>query len=157
MDLADDDIREATLSDVSEDTRQLAAGLAYSGLHPDMPWTNYIYDWQPFLQHGIELGLFTAGALSSDLVAALWNDEDSPTPEAIEDLLVGRVGWVDDVTLVNAWPLNSGCHASRSSRTRTSRTFALSLRWTACPIPPVTAGRLSSLAAPWTSSTQTTS
>ena len=97
IDIADDELRDAVLADISADTRQLAAGLAYVALHKDMPWTEYVYDWQPFLKRGIEAELFTAGSLSADLFAALVNEEP-PTPGAIEDLLIHRAEWVDDAT-----------------------------------------------------------
>jgi len=97
FDVADDELREAVLADVSDDTRQLAAGLAFVALHNDMPWTGYVYDWQPFLKRGIEAGLFAPGSLSSDLAAALLEDQP-PMPAAIEGLLRHRADWVDDYT-----------------------------------------------------------
>lgn len=97
FDVADDELCSAFLEDVSDDTRHLATGLAYVALHNDMPWTHYVYEWQPFLKRGIELGVFAAGDLSSDLAAALLDDE-SPSQTGIEDLLLRRADWVDDET-----------------------------------------------------------
>lgn len=97
LDVADGELRDAVVADVSDDTRHLAAGLAYVALHNDMPWADYVYDWQPFLQRGVELGLFAPGALSSDLAAALLEVE-APASAAIEDVLLHRADWVDDKT-----------------------------------------------------------
>ncbi|MFN8175821.1 MAG: hypothetical protein U0T02_12215 [Solirubrobacteraceae bacterium] len=97
LDVADNELRATVLADISDDTRQLAAGLAYVALHSEMPWTEYVYDWQPFLKRGREARLFGPGPLSADLAEALL-DEGRPTPLEIEDLLTHRAEWVDDAT-----------------------------------------------------------
>jgi hypothetical protein len=97
FDAAEDELRDALLADLSDDTRQLAAGLAYAALHDDRPWAEYVYDWQPFLRRGLDHRIFTAGTLSADVAAALLDDEP-PAPAAIDDLLGRRAKWVDDFT-----------------------------------------------------------
>jgi hypothetical protein len=96
LERADDELLAEALGSLSDDARQLAAGLAYSALHPTDTWQDWIYDWQPFLSRGLLDGVFRGGELALDLVEALRGERPEATD--IEKLLASRADWVDDET-----------------------------------------------------------
>jgi len=87
--------RASAVARIEPELVEVAAGLAYVVL--DMPdWRRDIYDWQPALRRGIELGVILAGPLSEDVVARI---TDAPvTQGTVDDLLLQRVDWVDETT-----------------------------------------------------------
>jgi hypothetical protein len=59
-------------------------------------WREDIYDWQPALQRGVELGVVLPGALSESVVLHLTG---APVDEkAIDEVLAHRLDWVDETT-----------------------------------------------------------
>jgi hypothetical protein len=93
---ADDALRAEALSALSDDTGGIAAGLAFTALSNDRPWTAYIYDWQPFLTRGLNDGVFRPTEIASDLVEVLSGSR--PTNDAIALLLRERSTYIDDRT-----------------------------------------------------------
>jgi hypothetical protein len=93
---AEPELARETLKSLSADSCELAAGLAYTALHPENPWHEWIYEWQPFLKAGLRDGVFRAGTLAQDVVEALC--EERPSAAAIDELLRRRSEWVDDDT-----------------------------------------------------------
>lgn len=93
---ADPELAHEALESLRKDSCELAAGLAYSALHPDSAWHEWIYEWQPFLKVGLGEDVFRAGSFATDLVDALCGER--PSAAAIEELLRRRSEWVDDDT-----------------------------------------------------------
>lgn len=73
----------------------IAAGLVYAAITTP-GWTEDIYDWQPALQRGVELGVILPGQLTASVVLHLTGkDADQVT---IDHALAQRLDWVDDLT-----------------------------------------------------------
>ncbi len=97
VDRLEEPLARDVLASVQEEVRDLAGGLACCCLHPDMPWPDYVYAWQPFLVRGLEAGILSPGPRACELVAALFPDEQ-PTAAELADRLLARAMWVDDET-----------------------------------------------------------
>jgi hypothetical protein len=97
LDRLEEPLRQRLLLGLPGPVRDLAAGLACCCMHPDMPWPDYVYAWQPLLVRGLEAGVFAPGPRACELVGALFPD-DRPTEPELEDRLLARATWVDDET-----------------------------------------------------------
>ena len=74
---------------------ELGAGVVYAALSRP-GWTEDIYDWQPAVQRGIELGVLLPGPLSESVAVQV--TDERPTVANIDELLAHRVDWVDEET-----------------------------------------------------------
>ena len=74
---------------------EIAAGLAYVALTAS-GWREDIYDWQPALARGVELGVVLPGALSESVVLHLTGA--TVEEKAIDEVLANRLDWVDEAT-----------------------------------------------------------
>lgn len=92
-DRAEPELRDVILGGVSDDVRQLAAGMAYAAL-TSPGWPAYIYTWQPFLVRGSNHGLFDGGELACAFVEAI--SDHSVTRQQIVELLRQRAEYIDD-------------------------------------------------------------
>lgn len=91
----DEPDRAAALAALDQRFVEIAASLVYVALAAP-GWRDDIYDWQPVLRRGIELGVALPGSLSGPAVLHLTGEtaEDA----AIDELLALRVDWVDEAT-----------------------------------------------------------
>jgi hypothetical protein len=90
-----EDQRIAALASLDGAFVEIAAGLVYAALSRPA-WTDDIYDWQPTVQRGIELGVTLPGALSESVLAHVVGKAVSVNE--IDELLVNRSDWIDDST-----------------------------------------------------------
>ena len=87
--------RTAALTELEPAFVEIAAGLTYAALAVPH-WTEDIYDWQPSLQRGVELGVILPGTLSESVVLHLTGH--SVDEKTIDEVLNHRIDWVDDAT-----------------------------------------------------------
>jgi hypothetical protein len=92
---ATDEVREQALQRLDPGFVEIAAGLAHVALSSP-GWGADIYDWQPSLARAIEFGVALPGPLSTSTVLHITGTE--VTVEEIDELLTGRVTWVDEET-----------------------------------------------------------
>ena len=74
--LADEE-RQRALDRLPVEARALGAALAYCALRPNAKWREYLFDWQPALVAGFDLGVFDATGQSCAVVVRLINQEVS--------------------------------------------------------------------------------
>lgn len=96
LDRADRDVAAEVLASISDDARDLGAGLAFCALHNELPWKSYVYEWQPFLIRGIDDAVFRPGLRAVNLALGLWAGDWSKSE--IERALHDRASWIDDET-----------------------------------------------------------
>jgi hypothetical protein len=96
VDRADSDIAAEVLAAITNEARELGAGLAYCALHSELQWTAWVYDWQPFLVRGLDAEVFRSGTRAVELVAGIWGDDLSI--ETVERGLHERAFWTDEKT-----------------------------------------------------------
>jgi hypothetical protein len=91
----DHDDRDAARIALDPRLAEIAAGLAFVALR-EPGWREDIYDWQPVIKRGRDLGVVAVGPLSSPVV--LHATGASAELDDIEALLVQRIDWIDDDT-----------------------------------------------------------
>jgi hypothetical protein len=87
--------RAAALRHLDPGFVDIGTGLAYVAL-TGPHWREDIYDWQPTLQRGVELGVILPGPLSESVVLHLTGH--SVDEKTIDEVLSHRLDWVDDPT-----------------------------------------------------------
>lgn len=90
----DDGQRAEALNRLDLFAKELATGLAAVAL--DAHWRGSIYDWQPVLRRGLDLGVLRAGRWSSRVVK--WLLGKDVEVDGIYDLLHQRIEFVDEGT-----------------------------------------------------------
>jgi hypothetical protein len=91
----DDIHRNEAIEALDEGFREIGAGLVYSALRVPN-WHEDIYDWQPALGRGLELGVIRPGPLSEAVVLHLTGN--AVAAASIGEQLHQRVRWIDDTT-----------------------------------------------------------
>lgn len=90
----DDVERQRALAALPLEARLLASGLLYAALRPTAPWREYLFEWQPSVVAGLELGVFEVAAATPAFVARLVAEEPSATE--IEKRLIWAAEYIDD-------------------------------------------------------------
>jgi hypothetical protein len=66
-----DEERQRALERLSTEARALGAALVYSALRPGATWREHVFEWQPALVAGLDLGVFEVTAKSREVVRRL--------------------------------------------------------------------------------------
>jgi hypothetical protein len=86
--------RQRALSRLSGEARALGAALVYCALRPSAKWRDYLFEWQPALVAGLELGVFDVTAESCHVAQRLI---DKPVNEdEIRERLKWAAAYIDD-------------------------------------------------------------
>lgn len=91
----ENDERAASLAGLDPAFAEIAAGLVFVTLSVT-GWQADIYDWQPTLERGVDLGVILPGQLSVLVAAHLTNH--SVDEKTVHDLLANRLDWIDEAT-----------------------------------------------------------
>jgi hypothetical protein len=93
-----DEERAAAISSVTNEARQFAAALIYCGLRPEADFRNHIFEWQPFLKQGQELGVIAGGGDIENTVRRLIEggmNADGPRSTTTKETIVQRLTWAE--------------------------------------------------------------
>lgn len=90
-----DEERAASLAELDPAFAEIAAGLAFVALSVT-GWHAEIYDWQPTLVRGVDLGVILPGELGVLVAAHLANH--AIDKKTIDDVLTNRLSWIDEPT-----------------------------------------------------------
>jgi hypothetical protein len=63
--------RERAVTRLSNEARTLGAALVYCALRPSTEWWDHLFEWQPALVAGLELGIFAVSRRSAEVVRRL--------------------------------------------------------------------------------------
>lgn len=102
--LLGDEERATAIEVLPPDVPEVMGALVYACLRPEREWRSRVYEWQPSLTMAIELGVVSAGPLTSEWVRRLprrsaegHREEGGPTdPRAIDDHLLRLATYIDD-------------------------------------------------------------
>jgi hypothetical protein len=86
--------RQRSLARLSGEARALGAALVYCALRPNANWRDYLFEWQPALIAGLELGVFDVTSETRDVVQRLIGKP--VTDEEIRDRLRWAATYLDD-------------------------------------------------------------
>src|SRR5262249_11050215 len=89
-----EDERERALARLAPEARALGAALVYCALRPSVKWHDYLFDWQPALAAGLELGVFAVSPRTCDVVERLI--EKRPSTQEISERLQWGATYIDD-------------------------------------------------------------
>jgi len=70
-----DEEGQRALKRLSDEARALGAALVYCALRPSANWRDHVFEWQPALVAGLELGVFEVTARTCVVVRRLTNDD----------------------------------------------------------------------------------
>jgi hypothetical protein len=120
-----DDERRRALDRLTPEARALAAALVYCGLRPSAKWRDYVFEWQPALVDGLELGIFDVSARSCDVV------ERVIAKPIREDEICDRLRWaaayIDDERWAERQEHDLGFDHVRLTKLGVSRRFGVTL------------------------------
>jgi hypothetical protein len=89
-----DEEQQRALGRLSAEARALGAALVYCALRPSAKWRDYVFEWQPALVAGVDLGVFDVSPQSCDVVERLI---DKRVDEGeIRDRLQWATAYIDD-------------------------------------------------------------
>lgn len=108
-----DDERAASVAELDPSFVEIAAGLAFVALSAT-GWPAEIYDWQPTLVRGVELGVVLPGKLSVLVAAHL--DDHAVDYKTIDDVLANRLDWIDEPTWCTRLASELGLQSIRLER-----------------------------------------
>lgn len=86
--------RQRALARLTPEARALGAGLIYCALRPSTNWQDYLFEWQPALVNGLELGVFEVSKKSCSVVQRLIDKKVSENE--IRDRLEWATTYIDD-------------------------------------------------------------
>lgn len=90
--------RAAATAIVTSAARDFATAMVYCSLRPDVHFREHIFEWQPFLKEGRELGIFGVGEDTEATVRRLIDagqDAGAPRSTTSHETVVQRLTWAE--------------------------------------------------------------
>ncbi len=123
--LLSEEDRQRPLDRLSPEARALAAALVYCALRPSAKWRDYLFEWQPALVLGLDLGVFDVSPRSCDVVERLIDKRVSE--DEIRDLLQWGAAYIDDERWAEKQQRDLGFDRVRLTKLDVSRRFGVTL------------------------------
>jgi HKD family nuclease len=124
LSLSEDDRRHA-LARLNSEARALGAALVYCALRPGANWRDHVFEWQPALIEGHQLGIFAVTAEACDVVQRLTGQ---PATEAeIGDRLQWVTTYIDDEHWAAKQERELGFERVRLTKRNFDRSFGITL------------------------------
>lgn len=117
--------REEACARMPPESRAISAALAYAALRPSARWSTYLFDWQPAIAAGLDLGLFEPTKKSSLLVKRLTGER--PTRAEVSERLHWAANYIDDEHWAIKQERELGFGAVRLTRAAFSGRFGITL------------------------------
>jgi hypothetical protein len=124
LSLSEED-RQHALARLSGEARTLGAALVYCALRPSASWRDCLFEWQPPLVAGLELGVFDVTAASCDVVQRLTGN--AVGEDEIRERLLWASTYIDDERWAAKQERDLGFERVRLTRRGFDRKFGITL------------------------------
>jgi hypothetical protein len=122
--LSDDD-RQQALSRLAPEARALGTALLYSALRPSANWRPYLFEWQPALIAGLQLGVFDVSPQSCNVIERLTGTQ--PSPGEVRSRLDWAAAYTDDTYWAERQQRDLGFQHVRLTHMSVSPRFGVTL------------------------------
>ena len=89
-----EDERQRALSRLTPEGRALGTALIYCALRPSAKWRTYLFEWQPALVAGLQLGVFDVSLKSCDVIERLIGTR--PSLDEVRNRIQWATTYIDD-------------------------------------------------------------
>jgi hypothetical protein len=120
-----DEEQQRALDRLSAEARALNAALVYCALRPSAKWRDYLFEWQPALVAGVNLGVFDVGPKSCDVVERLIDKRVHE--DEIRDRIKWAAAYIDDERWAARQERDLGFDSVRLTKLDFSRRFGVTL------------------------------
>jgi hypothetical protein len=122
--LSDDD-RQRALSRLTPEARALGSALVYCAMHPAAKWRDYLFEWQPALVAGLQLGVFDVSPESGDVIERLIGMR--PSVDDVRNRLQWAAAYIDDEHWARRQQRDLGFEHVRLTKLGVSQRFGVTL------------------------------
>lgn len=120
-----EDERQRALSRLTHEARALGAALVYCALRPTATWSDYLFEWQPALVAGLQLGVFDVRPESCDVIERLTGMR--PNIDEVRSRLEWAATYTDDEHWAQRQQRDLGFQRVRLTHRRVSHGFGVTL------------------------------
>lgn len=120
-----DDERQRALSGLTPEARALGTALVYSALRPSAKWRAYLFEWQPALAAGLQLGVFGVSPESCDVIERLIGTH--PSLDEVHNRLQWAATYIDDEYWAQRQQRDLGFQRVRLTNLGVSHRFGVTL------------------------------
>jgi hypothetical protein len=119
------DERQRALSRLTPEARTLATALVYCALRPTAKWRDYLFEWQPALVAGLQLGVFDVRPESCDVIERLIGKH--PSADEVHNRLQWAATYTDDEHWAQRQQRDLGFQHVRLTHLSVSQRFGVTL------------------------------